>query len=194
MAKQTTVFSTPIITPILRFIARVILKIIGWKVNFHNDQLPYKKYVLIGAPHTSNWDFAMMLLVVLDAEVKLNWMGKHTIFPRPFAWFMRWLGGIPVDRTRSTNMTSVIAGIFAERDDLKILLAPEGTRSVNGSKFKSGFYYIAHQAGVPIAMAYIDAERKIIGLEKVMETSGDYEKDLAEIMAYYAPYKGIKGV
>ncbi|HSG59900.1 MAG TPA: 1-acyl-sn-glycerol-3-phosphate acyltransferase [Pseudomonadales bacterium] len=196
MAKQTTIFTTPVITPLLRGIARLILRLIGWKIEFHNDRLPYKKCVIIGAWHTSNWDFALMLVGVLDAEVQLNWMGKHTIFPKPIAWFMRWLGGIPVNRTRSTNMTSAVASIFDERDELKILLAPEGTRSTEGGTFKSGFYYIAHQAGVPIAMAYIDAERKVVGLDKVMETTGDYDKDLAEILAYYEPYKnkGIKHV
>lgn len=193
MAKQTTIFSTPIITPVLRGIARLILRLLGWKIEFHNDRLPYKKCVIIGAWHTSNWDFALMLVGVLDAEVKLNWMGKHQIFPWPIAWFMRWLGGIPVYRDRSTNMTSAVAKIFDERDELKILLAPEGTRSTEGGVFKSGFYYIAHQAGVPIAMTYIDAERKIVGLDKVMETTGDYEKDLAEILAYYEPYKN-KGI
>lgn len=193
MAKQTTIFSTPIITPLLRGIARLILRLVGWKINFHNDTLPYKKCVIIGAWHTSNWDFALMLVGVLDAEVQLNWMGKNSIFPKPIAWFMRWLGGIPVDRSRSTNMTTAIASIFDEREELKILLAPEGTRSTENATFKSGFYYIAHQAGVPIAMAYIDAERKEVGLEKIMDTTGDYEKDLAEIMAYYEPYRN-KGI
>ena len=193
MSNQITIFSTPIITPILRVIARLILKLVGWKINFHNDKMPYKKCVMIGAYHTSIWDFALMLVAVLDAEVKLNWMGKHTIFPWPIAWFMRWLGGIPVDRRRSTNLTSAIASKFAEREELKILLAPEGTRSTKDAVFKSGFYYIAHQAGVPIAMVYIDAERKEVGLEKVMETTGDYEKDMQEILAYYEPYR-FKGI
>lgn len=189
MANKTTIFCTPIVTPVLRLIARIILKVFGWKVQV--KPFEHKKIVIIGAPHTSNWDFTLMLCAVLDAEVKLNWMGKHTIFSFPFGWLMRWLGGIPVNRTASHNLVQAIIDKFSERDELVILLAPEGTRKKN-SPWKSGFYRIAVGAGVPILLGFVNGESKRCGFEDIYHPSGDYEKDLPEILSFYDGIKGIK--
>ncbi len=189
MANKTTIFCTPFITPLLRFVARIILKVCGWRVNA--KPFSDKKLVIIGAPHTSNWDFTLMLCAVLDTEVPLNWMGKHTIFSFPFGPLMRWLGGIPVVRYKGNNTVQNIIDIFNERDELIILLSPEGTRAAN-SPWKSGFYRIAAAVNVPIVLGYIDGEHKQCGFEEYYYPSGDYEKDLLEIQAFYTGIKGIK--
>ena len=101
---RTTVFSTPVLTPILRLLSRIILKLIGWSTR--GEPLPHQRCVLIGAPHTSNWDFPLMLMVVLKLELRVFWMGKHTLFPFPIGWLMKWLGGIPINRSASHNMVN----------------------------------------------------------------------------------------
>ena len=92
---NTTVFNTPLVTPVLRLIAIALLWLIGWKAI--GKELGKQRFVLIGAPHTSNWDFPLMLLVVLKLRLELYWMGKHTLFPFPVAGVMKWLGGIPIE-------------------------------------------------------------------------------------------------
>jgi len=189
MANKTTIFCTPVLTPLLRVIARSLLFLTGWRVK--TNPIEHKKLVIIGAPHTSNWDFPLMLCAVLDAEVPLNWMGKHTLFKFPFGPLMRWLGGIPVVRYKGNNTVQSIVDIFNARDELIILLAPEGTRSAN-SPWKSGFYRIADQVKAPILLGFVDGQYKQCGFEELYYPSGDYEKDLVEIQSFYEGMKGIK--
>ena len=134
---RTTIFSTPILTPILRAISILILKVMGWQAR--GGKLPHQKFVLIGAPHTSNWDFPLLLMVVLKLELRVFWMGKHTLFPFPFAGFMKWLGGIPINRSASHNVVRETVRQFKENRDLVVLVPPEGTRS-KVTKWKTGFY------------------------------------------------------
>lgn len=186
---RTTVFSTPIVTPILRFIAILMLKLIGWKARGGAVSTP--KYVLIGAPHTSNWDFPLMLLVVLKLRLKVFWMGKHTLFPFPFAGLMKWLGGIPIDRARSHNVVHQTVNQFSQQENLVVLIPPEGTRS-KVAKWKTGFYHIANNAGVPILMGYVDATRKEAGFADFFYPTGDIDTDMEAILAFYADKKGLR--
>jgi len=185
---RTTVFSTPLLTPLLRVISILLLKLLGWKSR--GEPLDYQRCVLIGAPHTSNWDFPLMLMVVLKLKLRVFWMGKHTLFPFPFGWFMKWLGGIPINRSASHNVVNETVRQYAENDQLIVLIPPEGTRN-KVAKWKTGFYHIANLAKVPILLGYVDASIKEAGFADFYEPSGDVDKDMEEILAFYANKQGL---
>ena len=185
---RTTIFSTPILTPILRAISIVILKILRWQTR--GGELPHQKFVLIGAPHTSNWDFPLMLMVVLKLRLRVFWMGKHTLFPFPFSGLMKWLGGIPINRSASHNVVRETVRQFKENKDLVVLVPPEGTRS-KVARWKTGFYHIANMAEVPILMGYVNAEKKEAGFADFFYPTGDLEGDLEKIREFYHPIKGL---
>ncbi len=185
---RTTVFSTPLLTPLLRLISILILKIMGWKTR--GEPLDHQRCVLIGAPHTSNWDFPLMLMVVLKLKLRVFWMGKHTLFPFPFGWFMKWLGGIPIDRSASHNVVNETVRQYAQNDQLIVLIPPEGTRK-KVAKWKTGFYHIANLANVPILLGYVDASIKEAGFADFYQPSGDVDKDMEEILAFYANKQGL---
>ena len=185
---RTTIFSTPILTSILRNISIVILKLLRWQTR--GGELPHQKFVLIGAPHTSNWDFPLMLMVVLKLRLRVFWMGKHTLFPFPFAGFMKWLGGIPINRSASHNVVRETVRQFKENKDLVVLVPPEGTRS-KVARWKTGFYHIANMAEVPILMGYVNAEKKEAGFADFFYPTGDVEGDLEKIREFYHPIKGL---
>ncbi|MBL4572653.1 MAG: lysophospholipid acyltransferase family protein [Gammaproteobacteria bacterium] len=185
---RTTIFSTPIVTPLLRFLAILILKLIGWTSIGSKVSVP--KYVLIAAPHTSNWDFPLMLLVVLELRLQLCWMGKHTLFSFPFSGLMKWLGGIPINRAKSHNVVNDIVEQFKRHDNFVVLVPPEGTRR-KVSKWKTGFYHIANSAEVPILMGYLDARNKEAGFADFFYPTGDLDKDMQEIRSFYAEKKGL---
>ncbi|MDT8428443.1 MAG: lysophospholipid acyltransferase family protein [Pseudomonadales bacterium] len=185
---RMTIFSTPVLTPLLRIIAIILLKLINWKVV--GRPLENARFVLIAAPHTSNWDFPLMLMVILKLRLKVYWMGKNSLFSFPFGWLMKWLGGIPIDRSKSHNMVEHTVKQYQENQDLVVLIPPEGTRS-RVSRWKTGFYYIAHNAGVPILLGYVDGERKTAGLADFFYPGGDIEADMSRIRAFYATKVGI---
>jgi 1-acyl-sn-glycerol-3-phosphate acyltransferase len=185
---RTTVFSTPLLTPLLRVISILLLKLLGWKTR--GEPLDYQRCVLIGAPHTSNWDFPLMLMVVLKLKLRVFWMGKHTLFPFPFGWFMKWLGGIPINRSASHNVVNETVRQYAENDQLIVLIPPEGTRK-KVAKWKTGFYHSANLAKVPILLGYVDASIKEAGFADFYEPSGDVDKDMEEILAFYANKQGL---
>ena len=159
----------------------------GWRVEGVRPQ--EAKYVLIAAPHTSNWDFPLMLLCGMVLGVWPAWVGKHTLFRAPFGVLMRALGGIPIDRTTSHNMVDQLAGEFAARERLALAMPPEGTRSL-APHWKSGFYYVATQARVPIALGYLDYPRKEGGIGAPILPSGDLRADMDRIRAFYSGKAG----
>ena len=184
-----TIFTTPGISAVLRALSTAFLRLSGWQLA---GQLPAEapKCVLIAAPHTSNWDLPYTLMVAFALRLNIRWMGKQQLFRWPFGGVMRWLGGIAVDRSQSTNLVAASARAIREADGpLCLVVPPEGTRSKT-RQWKTGFYWIAHEAGVPIVMAYMDYPRKLSGLGPVFTPSGDIEADMAVIKAYYAQYKG----
>ncbi len=134
-----------------------ILRAAGWKMVLNFPPTP--KFVLIGAPHTSNWDFAYFLLLKFGADINLNWIGKDSLFRWPVGIVMKWLGGIPVDRRSSNNFVTQIVTFFDKKEGLIVTIAPEGTRS-KAAYWKTGFYYIALGAGVPISLGFIDYRPK----------------------------------
>jgi 1-acyl-sn-glycerol-3-phosphate acyltransferase len=186
---QRTIFTTPVVNTLLRAFSIAFLKLTGWRVE---GALPSHaaRSVLIAAPHTSNWDLPYTLMVAFALRLNIRWMGKQSIFRAPFGGVMRWLGGIPVNREQSTNLVGASAKAIREADGpLQLIVPPEGTRSKT-RYWKTGFYYIAREAQVPIVMAYMDYERKLSGLGPLFEPTGDVEADMATIKAFYAPFKG----
>lgn len=132
-----------------------------------------------------------MLLVVLKLKLQLCWMGKQSLFPFPFSGFMKWLGGIPIDRTKSHNVVNEIVILFRNNEKFVVLVPPEGTRS-KVENWKTGFYHIANNANVPILMGYVDASKKEAGFADFFNPSGALKKDMAEIRAFYAQKKGLR--
>ena len=184
-----TIFDTPIINTLLRGFSITFLKLTGWKVQ---GSLPPdgSKSVLIAAPHTSNWDLPYTLMVAFSLRLHVYWMGKEQLFKPPFRGVMMWLGGIPVDRAKSTNLVAAsVEAIKCADGPMQLILPPEGTRSKT-RYWKTGFYYIAVGAQVPIVMAYMDYDKKISGLGPVFQPTGDLEADMDAIKAFYAPFKG----
>jgi 1-acyl-sn-glycerol-3-phosphate acyltransferase len=184
-----TLFDTPIVNTVLRAGSRGFLRLNGWKVE---GSLPVeaRKCVLIAAPHTSNWDLPYTLMVAFVLNLHIYWMGKHSLFAFPFGPVMRWLGGIAVDRSRSTNLVSASAMALKAADGpVQLVVPPEGTRG-RTTHWKTGFYYIALEAGVPIVLAYMDYARKVSGLGPVFVPTGDVDADMAEIKRFYAGVKG----
>ena len=166
----------------LKTIATTVLKVLGWQTSF--SIAPPDKYVLVAAPHTSNWDFVLGLLGMWAIGLRYSWVGKHTLFKGPLGPIMRALGGIPVDRMGSTGFLKKVIDIFASRDQFVLAIAPEGTRSLTKS-WKEGFYRIALAAGVPVALGYIDYSRKRIGIDRLFEPTGDIEADFVILQDYY---------
>lgn len=167
--------------------ARLCLSAIGWRAVGVRPHEP--KYVLIAAPHTSNWDFPLMLLCGMALGVWPAWVGKDTLFRPPFGRLMRTLGGFPVNRSASHNMVGRLAGEFSARDRLVLAMPPEGTRSY-APHWKSGFYYVASTADVPIGLGYLDYARKEGGIGTPILPCGDLRADMDRIRAFYAGKQG----
>jgi len=184
-----TIFTTPGVNTLLRAFSLAFLKLTGWRVE---GALPPNtaKSVLIAAPHTSNWDLPYTLMVCFALRLTPYWMGKASIFRAPFGPVMRWLGGIAVDRSKSNNLVAASAEAIRAADfSLQLIVPPQGTRSQVG-QWKTGFYYIAQAAQVPIVMAYMDYPNKRSGLGPVFVPTGDVAADMTTIQAFYAPFKG----
>ena len=184
---QYTIFDTPILSALLRRSARVYLKIFGWRIEGRLPELP--KYMVIAAPHTTNWELPMALMAAFAFRVNIYFMGKESLFRRPFGRLFRWLGGIPVNRGQSTGLVAETVRVFDENERLIIVMAPEGTRSKTGH-WRSGFYHIAAGAGVPIVLAYLDYGRKVAGIGPAITPTGDVEGDMRKIRAFYVHITG----
>ena len=164
-----------------------ILTTLGWEV--HASFPDIKKYVIIAAPHTSNWDFPLGILVIKALKLDVKWIGKHTIFRWPFGAFFRALGGTAVDRTQSLNVIRQTTDLFKQSENLIFALAPEGTRSKT-DHWKTGFYHIAKAANVPIALGYLDFGRKQVGVRDTFQPGDDIEADFKRIAEYYKDKQG----
>ena len=174
------------VTLLSRIVNRIILLLYkwkGWKIDGH---LPHniKKYVIAGAPHTSNWDFVFFAGATKAEKIQPNFMGKHTLFQGIMKNFMLDMGGIPIDRTKRANTVEQMKAEFDRRKELALVIAAEGTRKTDG-KWKSGFYNIAKAAGVPIVPAYADNENMIIGFGPPMFPTGNYGEDLLKLAQWF---------
>lgn len=165
----------------------------GWEVDNHCP-LELDQYVMIAAPHTSNWDalYARLGLKALGVNVRLTI--KDSYMKLPFGPFVRAMGGIGIDRRPKASgearpsMVQLMTDLFKTHPKLVMLVTPEATRA-RQEQWKTGFYHVALNAGVPIALAYMDYAKKKTGVGKIVHPTGDFEKDMAEIMAFYAQVK-----
>lgn len=139
---------------------------------------------MIGAPHTSNWDFPIAMGALILLRVKVNYLAKKELFKFPLGIIMNFFGGIAVDRTKHTGMVDQMISLFRDHDKLVLLIPPEGTRGYV-KEWKSGFYHVAVGAGVPIALAYLDYAKKEAGIGKLFYPTGNYQADIEEIKSYY---------
>lgn len=167
--------------------ARWILELLGWTVEARLP--PVSRYVVIGAPHTTNWDLPVALLAMPAMGFRGRWVAKHTIFRGPLGPLMRALGGIPVDRRKSQNFVEQVVERMLEEEEFVVVIAPEGTRS-RTECWKTGFYYIALGAEVPIALGYVNYPRKRVGVGGWFTPSGDLEADMERIREFYADKVG----
>lgn len=185
---KRTIFTTPIVNSLFRLLSLLTLKLIGWKVLGKAPE--QHRFVLICAPHTSNWDFPLMLIGVFVLRMEVHWMGKASLFP----WYLRavakWFGGIPIDRSQSNNMVDQMVEHFVNHQDLILIMTPEGTRD-KVSHWKTGFYHIARGAGVPVVFASVDMQRREIEMGAGIEPCGDLEADMRLIKQFYADKVGV---
>ena len=164
----------------LEFISSVILKLWGFRVTGPDPEvIPKKVYAVY--PHTSNWDFLLGILIKFAIPINVNYVGKESLFKWPWAWLFRWLGGIPVDRKKSTNFVDGMVNLYKKYDRLAFAIAPEGTRK-RVQKFKTGFYYIAHNANVPLIFVKFDFGNKLVAFSEPFYTTGVYADDIKLII------------
>jgi 1-acyl-sn-glycerol-3-phosphate acyltransferase len=168
-------------------LARWLLRVTGWEL-VGNRPL-HSKYVLIAAPHTSNWDFPLMLLFAAAFEIKVSWVAKHSLFHPPMGWIMRALGGIPIVRHKQGNMVTALAEKFLEAPRLVLVVPTEGTRD-HSQYWKSGFYHIARRAGVPIVPSFLDFGSRRGGFGPALNTTGDIRADMQYFRDFYAGMTG----
>jgi 1-acyl-sn-glycerol-3-phosphate acyltransferase len=170
------------------WIGRFIFRIISWHIE---GTLPnYPKMVIVGAPHTSNWDGFVFIFATFILRTRMNWIGKHTLFGPPLGWLMYLGGGIPVNRKTTHNAVEQVVEAFNSRNKMLLVITPEGTRKKT-DYWKTGFYYIALGAKVPILLAYLDYPGKRVGIGPVFFPSGDIEADFILIREFYADKVGF---
>ncbi len=171
-----------------RFIARKLYYFLGWKVKGHFPE-EVKKMVIIAAPHTSWHDFYMGLLFRSVIDVKINFLGKRELFRWPFGWYFRKVGGTPLDRTSGQKKVSAIANLFEEHEIFRLALSPEGTRK-KVDEWKTGFYFIALEAKVPILPITMDFGMKQHHIGNLFYPTGNLQNDLKVLQAFF---KGVEG-
>ena len=172
-------------TLLSRLVRRLLLGLFAWKGWRLEGRRPTaRKFVITGAPHTSNWDFVFFIGATHAFGVRPSFMGKLSLFRWPLTRFMKDMGGVPVDRSRKGDYVAQMIEEVARRGELALVVAPEGTRS-SVSGWRSGFYHIALGAGVPIVPAWVDNARMVGGLGPAIMPTGDYAADLAKIAAFY---------
>jgi 1-acyl-sn-glycerol-3-phosphate acyltransferase len=166
----------------------ILIYILGWKIE---GKFPthLKKYVIIAAPHTHWQDFPIGILVKWSQGININFIGKSSLFKPPFGFIFRWLGGTPVNRSKRTNKVQAIIDVFNSKETFVLALSPEGTRK-KVEEWKTGFYFIAKGANVPIVMATLDFEYKKVKISEPYYLTGLQEKDFKH---FYQFYKGVKG-
>lgn len=169
------------------YFAKFILWVFGWKVD---QNIPKEKsYIILVAPHTSNWDFIVGRLVIGSLRVPQRVLMKKEMFFFPLKYLLKALGAMPIDRKKSQKLVDYVVEKFAENENFVFSITPEGTRSYV-QKWKTGFYHIAIKANVPLVMGKIDYKKKEAGLAKVIYPTGDFDKDFREIVDFLSGVTG----
>lgn len=167
-----------------KIITGILFKILGWKTICNLTTKNHPKAVIVAAPHTSNWDFLFTILGFWKMNIKMNFLIKDSFFFFPLGILMKSLGGVPVNRNVNTNLVESAINSFNNGDLNYLVLSAEGTRSYT-EKWKSGFYYIAKGAKIPLYLGYIDYKQKVVGIEQEAIITGSYEVDLQNIKSYF---------
>jgi 1-acyl-sn-glycerol-3-phosphate acyltransferase len=183
-----TIFNTPFLSTIFHYLARFFMRLFGWHVDGKLPDIP--KFILIGAPHTSNRDFILFLGVIFCLRANVRFMGKAELFRRPYGWFFHYCGGVPVDRKKSTGLVDQMVKVCNESEQFILTIAPEGTRH-HVAEWKRGFYHIAKEAGIPIVMAAVDGKHKTVRIGQVFHATDDMEADMKAIQGYFTGVVGI---
>ncbi|NOT36368.1 MAG: acyltransferase [Saprospiraceae bacterium] len=174
----------------MRWLASLVLRILGWKSIGHKKLDQYPKFILIVAPHTSNWDFPLGLLLRKSCSLEyVKYLGKDSLFRPPLGWLFRALGGFPVDRSKSNNMVNSIIELFNSKDRFAIVMSPEGTRK-KVEHFRTGFYYIAKGANIPIIPCMFDYAKKECRYMDPFYCTNNTEQDILNIEN---KFRGIQG-
>ena len=168
-------------------LARWLLKLLGWQLE--GARPDFDRYVLIAAPHTSNWDFPFMLVFAAAFDIKVTWMAKHSLFFPPMGWIMRAMGGMPIIRHENRNVVGSMVEVFRTIPHLVLVVPTEGTREKT-EYWKSGFYHIARQASVPIVPSFLDFGRKRGGFGPAMQTSDNVTADMQYFRDFYTGMTG----
>ncbi len=163
-------------------LGRTVLRLFGWQIVL-DAPLP-ARCVVIGAHHTSALDFYLVLGFMLATGIRVRWVAKDSLFRGPIGWILRRLGGLPVNRRVRTNFVEKVVALFAAEDELRLAISPEGTRG-HTPHWRTGFYYMALGARVPIVLGYADYARRIVGTGPILQPTGDLEGDMALIRAFY---------
>ena len=166
----------------------ILNRILGWRVENGFPKEP-KKYIIIAAPHTSWIDFPIAILARMSVGTMVHFIGKGSLFKFPFGYFFRALGGTPVDRTKSNKLVDAVINLFNSKEEFRLALSPEGTRK-KVAHWKTGFYYIAKGAKVPVVMATLDFENKKLKISEPYYVTGDLEKDFEHFNLFYKNVKG----
>ncbi len=182
-----SIFNTPVLKNILRGLSWLLLKLTGWK---KSGRLPDEdKYIVVVAPHTSNWDLFYGVLLAFSFKLDPHFIAKSQLFRPPFAPLMKWMAGLPVDRSSPHNTVEQMIKLFADHKKFVLALAPEGTRHKTAG-WKSGFYHIALKARVPIQLAFLDYASKSGGAGPLIHPTGDLERDMQAIRGFYRTVSG----
>jgi 1-acyl-sn-glycerol-3-phosphate acyltransferase len=185
---KKTIFTAPLTGTYFHYVAKFWFRVAGWRVVGQLPDLP--KMVIVGAPHTSNWDFMLFLGLVFTLREDVRYMGKAELFRSPLGGFFRWCGGYPVDRKNPQGLVEQMVKAFEDNEKFQLVITPEGTRHKVRS-WKTGFYRIAKGAGVPIVLAYVDGARKTVGIGPTMILTNEMDKDIKSIQSFYAGYVGV---
>lgn len=172
-----------------RLLARIYWAFSRWSLV--GDEVPSRPTVLIGAPHTSNWDFVLMLGIAWRLGIDVHWLGKKSLFRGWRGPLMRRLGGIPVDRSDPSRVVGEVISQVESGDVFGLVVTPDGTRGDN-THWKSGFYRIARETGMPVTLGYVDRTTMTTGLGPTIELTGDVAADMDRIRAFYADKAGLR--
>ncbi len=172
-----------------QWIGKAFLRVAGWKTD--GERPAQDRYVIIAAPHTSNWDLPFMLAMAFVYDIPVKWMGKHTMFEAPFGPFFEWLGGIPIVRHRPGGVVGQMIEHFENNESLVLMVPAEGTRS-HVDYWKSGFYHIARSADVPVILSFLDFGKKVGGIGPAIDITGDFRADMDKIREFYGGKEGFR--
>lgn len=167
----------------MKSLSHVFFRLNGWKVD-HELPPDIKKCIMVAAPHTSNYDFFYARAALYIMRCKVRFLIKQEWMRFPLGMFFKAVGGMGVERNKASNLVGKLAEIIRHSQEMVILIAPEGTRKLN-SKWKTGFYYAALEANVPIALTYLDYKKKVAGIGLIFHPSGNFIEDMQKIQEFY---------